>query len=231
MSLEEKLAAFKARFESGEPPFEKIPPAAHATMRRAIDALIDSGAGARVPTSGPAPMFELRDSGGAIVRLAELLLRGPAVLSFYRGLWCPYCNLDVEELELHAAKIRAAGASLLAITLQTAANNRKLIAERKLSFPVLSDPGNLVAERYGLRYRLPDDLIALYRRLGVDLVAINGDDSWTLPIPARFIVDRQGQIRYAEADPDYTRRPEPHDLLPVLQVLSRAPADRSGHGR
>jgi peroxiredoxin len=221
MSLQDKLSAFKAQFQSGRPPFDQVPAVAHEVMQRATDALVASGAAQRVPRSGPAPAFELKDAGGAAVRLADLTRKGPVVLSFYRGVWCPYCNLDLQELELHAAAIRAAGASLVTITPQTASNSRKLIAQHKLTYPILSDPGNAVAERYGLRYRLPDYLIELYRQLGVDLTTFNGDDSWTLPIPARFIVDRAGEIRYAEADPDYTHRPEPADLLPVLERLAR----------
>ncbi len=224
MSLQEKLSAFKAQFQSGKPPFERIPPEVHALMQRATDELVASGAARRVIRNGAAPAFELTDANGAVVRLADLIAAGPAVLTFYRGAWCPYCNLDLQELEHHAARIRAAGATLVSITPQTAANSRKLIAQHKLSFPVLSDPGNAVAERYGLRYQLPDYLLDLYRRLGVDLAAFNGDRSGTLPIPARYVVDRSGQIRYAEANPDYTHRPEPEELLPVLDELRRAGA-------
>jgi peroxiredoxin len=222
MSLQEKLSAFKAQFKSGRPPFESIPSGVHDAMERAINELRASGAAQRVPRTGHAPAFELQDADGAIVRLADLLAAGPVVLNFYRGVWCPYCNLDVQALESRSAEIRAAGATLVAITPQTAANSRKLIASHGLGFPILSDPGNAVADRYGLRYRLPSYLIDVYKQLGVDLPVINGDDSWTLPIPARFVVDRVGRIRYAEADPDYTQRPDPEDLLPVLRGLQGA---------
>ena len=222
MSLKEKLAAFKAQFQSGKPPFDRVPAEVHAVMKRGTDELIASGAAARVRRSGPAPLFELADADGATVRLADLLARGPVILSFYRGAWCPYCNLDLQELQLHADRIRAAGATLVAVTPQTPVNSRKSIADHKLSFRILSDPGNVVADRYGLRFHLPDDVAAVYRQLGVDLSAFNGDDSWTLPMPARFVIDRQGVIRYAESDPDYTSRPEPTELLSVLASLSAA---------
>lgn len=224
MSLQQKLSAFKAQFQSGNPPFDNVPASVHGVMQRATDELVASGAAQRVRSSGPAPTFELKDADGVTVRLSDLLANGPVVLSFYRGVWCPYCNLDLRELEMYAGRIRSAGASLVAITPQTAANSRRLIADHDLSFPVLSDPGNAVADRYGLRYRLPDYLIDLYRQLGVDLRAFNDDGSGTLPMPARFIVDRQGQIRYAEASADYTRRPEPEELLPILNSLSGAVA-------
>ena len=225
MSLQEKLSAFKAQFQSGKPPFEGVPSAVHDAMARAINELIASGAAERVRATGPAPVFELKDADGAIVRLSDLLAAGPVVVNFYRGVWCPYCNTELQALEGYASEIAATGATLVAITPQTAANSRKLIAAHGLSFPILSDPGNAVADQYGLRYRLPTYLIDVYKRLGVDLTVINGDDSWTLPIPGRFVIDRQGQIRYAEAHPDYTRRPEPEDLLPVLRGLQRAPVN------
>ena len=223
MSLQEKLSAFKAQFQSGKPPFEQVPPGVHAIMKRATDELIASGAAERVLSGGQAPDFALMNAGGETVRLGGLTAAGPVVLSFYRGIWCPYCNIDLKELELHADRIRAMGATLVAITPQTPVNSRKLIAEHRLSFQLLSDPANSVADRYGLRYRLPDYLIELYKQLGVDLPAFNGDGSWSLPIPARFVIDRHGQIRYAEAHPDYTVRPEPAALLPVLSGL-RNPA-------
>jgi len=224
MSLQAKLSAFKAQFQSGKPPFEAVPPAVHAIMQRATDELVAANATARVLRSGTAPDFMLEDANGAMVRLADLLARGAVVLSFYRGVWCPYCNLDLQELELNTAAIRETGATLVAITPQTPANSRRLIAQHKLSFPILSDPGNAVAERYGLRYRLPDYLVDLYKQLGVSLPAFNADETWTLPIPARFVIDRQGQIRSAEADPDYTHRPEPADLLPLLRELKETVA-------
>lgn len=220
MSLQEKLFAFKKTFQSGRPPFDGVPAEVHAVMQRATDELAASGAARRVLGRGAAaPLFELHDAHGKTVRLADLRAGGPVVLSFYRGIWCPYCNIDLQELELHAEGIRAAGAALVAITPQTPVNSRKLIADHKLSFPILSDPGNAVAEQYGLRFRLPDYLIAVYRQLGVVLPVINASDDWTLPMPARFVVGSDGLIRYAEANPDYTVRPEPEELLRVLREL------------
>ncbi|MEP6622269.1 MAG: peroxiredoxin-like family protein [bacterium] len=224
MSLQEKLTEFKTQFQSGKAPFEGVPVETHGLMKRAIDELVASGAHDNVRRIGQAPAFALSDADGNTVRLSDLLARGPVVLSFYRGVWCPYCNLDLRELQLYADAIKAAGATLVAITPQTAPNSRKSIAEHKLTFPILSDPGNTVADQYGLRYRLPLYLIDVYRQFGIDLPTINGDESWTLPIPARFIVDPQGQIRYAESNPDYTRRPEPADVVEALERLKHTSA-------
>lgn len=225
MSLQEKLSAFKAKFESGQPPFEAVPAAAHAVMKRALEELRAAGLAERALKSGAAPLFALEDAYGKRVSLADLLMKGAVVLSFYRGAWCPYCNIELQELELHAARIRGAGATLVTVTPQTAANSRKMIDQHKLSYPMLSDPGNAVAEQYGLKFRLPDYLVALYKQFGVDLPSFNGDQSWTLPMPARFVIDRQGQIRYAKADPDYTSRPEPDEVIPVLEGLMKTAAE------
>src|SRR5262249_39295323 len=124
--------------------------------------------------------------------------------------------------ELHAPAIGAAGAALLTITPQSPANSRKLVADHGLSYRIASDPGNEVAARYGLRFRLPDYLSDLYQRLGVRLPAFNLDESWTLPMPARYVIDRDGQIRYADVSPDYTIRPDPSEDLPTRRQLEMA---------
>jgi peroxiredoxin len=149
-----------------------------------------------------------------------LLAAGPLVLSFYRGVWCPYCNLELQALEATLPRFRELGASLVAISPQTAANSRKSLRQNGLSFPILSDAGNDVAAAFGLRFALPDYLVDLYKQLKNDLPAFNGDPGWTLPMPARYVIGRDGIIAYAEVNPDYTRRPEPESLLPVLERLA-----------
>lgn len=117
--------------------------------------------------------------------------------------------------------IEALGASLVAISPQLPSHNRELIRSRELGFPILSDAGNEVAARFGLRFALPDYLREVYASFPLDLGAYNGDASWTLPMPARFIVDPRGVIRYAQSDPDYTSRPEPEDTLDALRAIQR----------
>lgn len=109
----------------------------------------------------------------------------------------------------------------MAISPQLPHHNRELIRSRSLGFKILSDAGNEVAARFGLRFALPDYLKAIYATFPLDLATYNGDASWTLPMPARFIIDRRGIIRYAESDPDYTTRPEPEDTLAALRALGR----------
>ncbi len=223
MSLQAKLDAFKADFEAGKPPYN-APRAAIETMHRATAELIASGAAGRALNAGDrAPAFTLADADGRPVSSAELLARGPLAVSFYRGVWCPYCNMELQALQAALPDIRAAGGQLVAISPQTAPNSRKSMRNNGVEFPILSDPGNQVAAAFGLRFALPDYLIELYKGFKNDLPGINGDDSWTLPMPARFVIAPDGLIRYAEVNPDYTRRPEPADLLPALRA-SRAAA-------
>ena len=214
MSLQEKLDAFKADFEG-----KKAPPHVVAIMHKATADLIASGQADRALKAGRAPKFALPDAHGVVVRSTDLLAKGPLVLTFYRGIWCPYCNMDLQAIEAAAAEIRGLGASLVAISPQTAPNRRKSERENMLSFPILSDHGNSVANEFGLRYRLPDDLIAVYKSFGNDLTIGNGEDSWTLPMPARYVIGSNSIIAYAEVNPDYTRRPDPSELLPALRRL------------
>jgi peroxiredoxin len=223
MSLQDKLDAMKRNFESGGPPYN-LPAWIPETMNRATAELTASGAAERaIKVGDAAPAFALNDPDGRVVTLADLLAGGPLVLSFYRGVWCPYCNAELQALQGALPDIQKHGARLVAISPQTAPNSRRSQRENKLAFSILSDPGNAVAEQYGLRYRLPDYLIDLYRDVFKnDLTLVNGDDSWTLPMPARLVIGTDGKVRYAEVNPDYTKRPEPAELLPVLQGLRAA---------
>ncbi len=215
MSLQDKLDAFNAEFEA-----KKAPPAVVAVMHKATADLIASGQADRALKAGDrAPKFAFPDAHGQTLRSTDLIEDGPVVLTFYRGVWCPYCNMDLQAIEAAANDMRALGASLVAISPQTAPNRRKSERENALSFPILSDHGNAVAHKFGLRFRLPDDLIAVYKGFGNDLTIGNGEDSWTLPMPARYVIGTDGIIAYAEVNPDYTRRPDPTELLPVLRRL------------
>lgn len=225
MSLPEKLEAFRANFEAGGPPFH-APAWIHEPMHRATDELIASGAAERALKAGDrAPVFTLPDPDGNPVSAADLLAEGPLVVTFYRGIWCPYCNLDLQALQEALPEIQARGAHLLAISPQTPVNSRRSQRENKIAFPILSDHGNSVAESFGLRFRLPDYLADLYKNtFKNDLAVVNGEDSWTLPMPARYVIGRDGVIVYAEVNPDYTRRPDPSELLPILDRLNDSAA-------
>ena len=222
MSLQAKLDAFKADFEAGRPPYS-VPRSVIDIMHRATDELIASGAAGRAKKAGDmAPGFTLKDPEGRSVASADLLARGPLVVSFYRGVWCPYCNMELQALEAVRPQFEALGASLVAISPQTAPNSRKSVRQNGLHFPILSDVQGAVGAAFGLRFALPGYLVELYKNLKNDLPAFNDDPAWTLPMPARYVIGQDGIILYAEVNPDYTRRPEPEDMLPVLRTARAA---------
>lgn len=217
MSLQAKLDAFKADFEAGKPPYN-VPRSVIETMHKATAELRASGLAERAKTVGDnAPAFTLKNSDGNDVSSAALLARGPLILSFYRGVWCPYCNMELQALQQALPQFEQLGASLVAISPQTAPNSRKSTRQNDLTLPILSDVKGKVSEAFGLKFKLPDYLIELYKGLKNDLPAFNDDPEWTLPMPARYVIGQDGLILYAEVNPDYTRRPEPEDMLPVLQ--------------
>src|SRR6201981_2981881 len=221
MSLQAKLDAFKADYEAGKPPYN-VPYSVIKTMHRATAELIESGAARRAKKAGDlAPSFSLKDPEGNLVNSSDLLKRGPLVLSFYRGVWCPYCNMELQALEAAKPEFDRYGASLVAISPQTAPNSRKSVRQNKLSFPILSDVKGKIGAAFGLRFDLHDYLVELSKQLKNDLPTFNDGPSWTLPMPARYVIGQDGAILYSEVNPDYTHRPEPEDMLRVLQ---RAPA-------
>jgi len=219
VTLQDRLDAFKAAFLSGKPGFRPSPEQL-TVMHRATEELIASGQAQRAKKAGDtAPDFTLNDPEGKPVFSRELLSRGPLVVSFYRGIWCPYCNLDLQALQAALSDITARGASVVAISPQTAANSRKSLRNNKLTFPILSDVRSEVANAFGIRFKLPDYLAELYKQFGNNLPIFNNDPSWVLPMPARYVIDIDGIIAYSEVNPDYTQRPDPSELLPVLDRL------------
>ena len=183
MSLQDKLDAFKAEFEG-----KKAPPEVVAVFHRSTAELIASGQAARALNVGDrAPAFRLPDSGRATVTSAELLAKGPLVVTFYRGAWCPYCNMDLQAIEAAASQIRSLGASLVAISPQTPASSSKSQRDNALSFPILSDHGGEIAAAFGLRWRVEEELKAVMTAFKVDLAVFNSEPSWTLPTGARPI--------------------------------------------
>jgi peroxiredoxin len=164
-----------------------------------------------------APEFELPDQNGKRVSSNDLLAAGRVVICFIRGRWCPFCVGQMEAMNYIAPQIAAAGATLVAISPQTEKQAFFMRDQHKLTFPLLADAHNEVARQYGLVYRVPDEQQGLYRSTFVNLPFVNGDASWELPIPATYIVDRDGTITTAAVDEDYTERPEPLEILSSLE--------------
>jgi peroxiredoxin len=195
-----------------------VPPETQAIHARAVAQLKEKHFAATIlPVGAKAPRFDLPDHDGRIVRSSDLLAKGTLVLCFIRGRWCPFCVGQMEAMNLVLPQIEQAGATLVAVSPQTVKQAFFMHDQHKLRFPLLSDADNQVARKFGLTYRVPDAQEAVYRKAFVNLPFTNGDDSWELPIPASYIVDREGTIRYASANEDYTERPEPDDLVRALR--------------
>ncbi|MGC1304118.1 MAG: peroxiredoxin-like family protein [Caulobacteraceae bacterium] len=218
MWFQNKLDAFKARFESGAAP-HFLPREAAATMQRSVDELTARGLPERALKAGDlAPAFTLADTNGFQLSSASLLERGPLVVMFYRGVWCPYCSLELQALQDLLPQVQQRGATLVAISPQMAGSSLKAKDQNHLTFPVLLDPGNRTADAFGIRWRQQDYLIDLYKTVfETDLAEVNGDDSWTLPMPSRFVIGRDNRLRHAAVSIDHTRRPDPEELLAALE--------------
>lgn len=191
-------------------------------LRETTEYLIALGQAERaLPAGSHAPEFSLRDQDGVEVSSMSLLRRGPFLLTFCGGNWCPACAFDLKALAKTRPAVEGRGASLVCVSQQTAKENRRAREITGVTLPILGDRGGAVASLFGVRWRMPELLRELHRAGGVDLPTLNGDDSWTLPIPARFVVDRNGVIVYSEVNPDQMRLSDPQDLLSVLDHLSR----------
>jgi len=200
-----------------------MPPDALRVIDEVISDLVASGAASHALATGDrAPSFRLLSDDGNPVSSEYLLADGPLVIAFYRGLWCSYCNLELEALEDALEDIEARNASLIAVSPQTAANSRRTRREHRLSFPILADPGGATLDAFGIGWTVPDQMRRVLRSLNVDLKLFDGDDRWRLPMPATYVIDVDSVIMYASVHPDYRTRPDPYDLLPVLDRLNPA---------
>jgi peroxiredoxin len=219
-SLEESAVSSDARplrevFAERKAAIAKYVPAeTRAIHARAIAELTQRQLAAGIlPVGAKAPQFELQDHDGKVVRSSDLLVKGRLVLCFIRGRWCPFCVAQMEAMNLALPEIEQAGATMAAISPQTAKQSFFMRDQHKLRFPLLSDAGNRMARQFALVYRVSNEQRALYQRTFVNLPFVNGDDSWELPIPATFILDRDGTVLFASASEDYSERPEPSDIL------------------
>ena len=192
-----------------------------ALMNRANDALrTPEVLGRAVAEGNRAPNFRLPDAKGGSVELHALLEHGPVVLTFYRGQWCPYCNLELRAYQKLLPQLQALGASLVAVSPQTPDNSLSTAEKNELNYPVLSDMGLHVARAYGLAFDLPAELVELYQRQwNNDLVKWNGEGGWSLPIPATYVIAPDARVALAHVDPDYRDRLEPEAVLARLRTL------------
>lgn len=210
-SLQQQLDARKARFVA-DMPAEVVD-----LMQRANDALSATGAAARALKTGDlAPDVTLPGADGVPVNLGRLLAEGPVVLTFYRGGWCPYCNLELRAYQAVLGDLRGLGAKLVAVSPELPDHALATSAKNALAFDVLSDRGCTAAKAFGIAFTLEEPLRALYAKLGHALPDINGTDDWTLPIPATFVIDTDHRVLLSHVDPEYRNRLEPATVLELL---------------
>lgn len=217
LSLADQLAAYQAGFQQRAAP-ERV-----AVMEAATADLRATGIAARALQVGAkAPDVTLPDALNRPVQLSALWQHGPLVLVFYRGGWCPYCNLELRAWQQQADALQHLGARLVAVSPQTPDNSLSTAEKNALAFPVLSDSALQAATAFGVAFEMPPALIALYTQAGNDLAVVNGNGRWVLPLPATYVIDRDGRIAYAHVEVDYRLRAEPADVLAAVSAARDA---------
>jgi len=215
MPLKTALDAFRVEF------LEKVSSDLATTMQQATEQLVQDYAKKPLLQVGDiAPDFELPNALGKKIKLSTRLEKGPVILTFYRGGWCPYCNLELRAYQQIVPQIQAIGASLIAISPQTPDQSLSTIEKNQLNFDVLSDVGCRVAKDYKIAFELPEQLKQLYTQLGHPLPDFNGTSDWQLPIPATFVIAPNRQIYLVYIDVDYRNRLEPEETLAIATKLS-----------
>lgn len=197
-----------------------LPEDVQHTVLGAMQRLLESDVASQARSVGDAaPDFSLPNASGGQTRLSELVARGPVVLSFYRGGWCPFCNLEFKALHDRLDEFKQLGATLLGVAPETLPNTIQTARDHNLQFEVCSDEGNLVAREYGLVMTVDEAIRPHYLEWGIDLVRANGDERFELPVPATYIIDSNGIIRAAHVNKDYTKRMEPTAIVAALHAL------------
>ena len=210
MSLQIELDAFKATWT------DRVGPAIAQMMTDDNAALLPLAAKA-LKAGDRFPGVTLSDQLGRVVDLSTLAAEGPLVVTFYRGGWCPYCNLELRAYQRILPQITRLGARLVAVTPETPDNALSTAEKNDLAFTVLSDNQGRLADALGIRFELSEGVKAYFMKAGHDLPATNGDDRWSLPMPATYIVEKGGRIALAAVDPDYRKRLEPAFVLAALE--------------
>ncbi len=217
MTLQSELDSFKASW------LERVGSAAATLVADDIEGL--SVVAAQAAKAGDRfPAMTLRDQRGRDTDLGALAAEGPLVVTFYRGGWCPYCNLELRAYQKALPQIEALGARLIAVTPETPDHSLSTAEKNDLSFTVLSDDRGRLAQALGVAFELSPAIVGLYQKFGHDLPARNGDDRWSLPMPATFVVAKGGRIALAFVDPDYRTRLDPAEAIAALQRLVIAAA-------
>jgi peroxiredoxin len=215
MTLKQELDSFAANFA------QQMPSDIVQTLQQSIDDIRNSGIIERALKAGDcSPAFSLPNAHGRQIALVDLLAKGPIILNFYRGGWCPYCNLELKAYQALLSDIRAAGGDLVAISPQTPDHSIAAAEKNALAFEVLSDHGNHVASLFGIAYPIPEIVKTIGARFGTDLEAINGSDDGQLPVSATYVIARDRRIALASIESDFRVRLEPAEALQALRTLA-----------
>ncbi len=213
-SLTAQLAAYKTEFIS------RVPAARVSIMDGATAKLKETGIESNAKKAGDrAPDVNLPNAKGEMVSLESLWKKGPVIAIFYRGGWCPYCNLELRAWQTHLSELTSLGATLVAISPQTPDHSLSTAEKNELAFPVLSDSAMVAADGFGIAFTLPPELAELYSSVGHNLPELNGNGQWILPIPATFVIDQTGVIQFAHVEADYRNRAEPTEVMEVVRSL------------
>ena len=216
------LVALGACAPDPESPAAETAPRADGPTEQAVAIDAEVAANGALGVGDRAPDFALPDATGETVRLSDLLLDGPVVVTFYRGAWCPYCNTQLRDYQQALGSFEATGARLVAISPQAPDSSMSMAERNALAYSVLSDTGGQVSQQYGLVFRVDAETRARYEAVGIDLARYNGGDTdaaWALPVPATYVIDPSGIIRAAFVEADYTQRASPRQVLEALQEV------------
>lgn len=211
MPLQTELDDFKATWTG------RVGPAV-AEMMEADNASLLPQAAKALKAGDRFPALTLPDQLGRPVDLAALAAAGPLVVTFYRGGWCPYCNLELRAYQKALPEIEHLGARLIAVTPESPDNALTTSEKNDLAFTVVSDARGRLADALGIRFELSEAVKAYFVKAGHDLPARNGDDRWSLPMPSTYVVEKGGRIALAFVDPDYRKRLDPAEAIAALSV-------------
>lgn len=165
--------------------------------------------------------FTLKNFKSNSITLSQMLKKGPVIIAFYRGGWCPYCNIQLRSYQKHLSEFQKKGATLIAISPEIGSEAEKTAIKDKLEFEVLSDLDNQVARKYGLVFQLPQELREVYLKFGIDLVKNQKSQKWELPIPATYVIAPSGKIVFSFLNIDYAYRADPKDILKALDQVNK----------
>lgn len=212
-SLKSQLADYQAGFK------QRVPPERVAMMEGATAQLRATGIeSAALPLGALLPEVSLTTVQGQAVSLKTLHAGKPTVVIFYRGGWCPYCNLELREWQRLLPELQAEGAQMVAISPQLPDNSLSTAQKNELAYPVLSDSSLAAAHAFGIAFELPPELVALYSKVGNDLPTLNGNGQWVLPVPATYVFDAAGVVIYRHVEVDYRQRAEPLAVIEALRA-------------